>query len=89
VEMSFDIDKEADKIINSRKTMSDDFNLSDKRKSCLSIVNGEQHYWIKTEDVKEFIKQLKASIEWANTGNPKIGMITMFDIDKLAGEDLC
>ncbi len=57
--------------------------LSDKVRGCLGTVN----YYVE-DDVKEFIKKLKAETEWTQTKGSTLGMITEEQIDKLAGDKL-
>ena len=46
------------------------------------------HYVYYDGDIKQAVQLLKEEIEWCNSGKPKIGMITMEQIDKIFGEAL-
>jgi len=66
-----------------------EFNLSDKIAGIKSPESESNLHYIKKEDVKEFIKKLKETIEEGVNRNNILPLDWCFDrIDKLAGEHL-
>ena len=59
--------------------------LSDKT---VNTLLGKNISWIKTKDVKEFIKKLKKEISKIDDYNTRYSIPAFEIIDKLAGEDL-
>jgi len=64
------------------------FCLVDKRNAPASnsITQYTPYYY--EEHIKQAVQLLKEEIEWCNTGKPKIGMITIEQIDEIFGEAL-
>ena len=63
--------------------MTEEFNLSD-------MIQEEDGYnsYCRTSDVKEFIKKLKEEISFTMNNSDYNENMIMYDIDKLAGENL-
>ena len=70
------------------KSFTKPFCLADKRNAPLSnsITQYTPYYY--EEHIKQAVQLLKEEIEWCNTGKPKIGMITIEQIDEIFGEAL-
>ena len=62
------------------------FCLEDRRNAPLpnSVTQYTPYYY--EEHIKQAVQLLKEEIEWCNSGKPKIGMITIEQIDKIFGD---